>query len=67
VHRRLIVRRAAPGLDRPFGHERFTRVEGGEHGKQVFRMRIGSDLEFAGGEIKPGGAQDAPSSVRAHK
>ncbi len=59
MHRGLLVRRRAPGLERSLNHEHLARIERGEHGQQVFRMRVGGDLEFAGREVEPRGAQDA--------
>ena len=48
MHYGLLVRGGAPGVDRALGHQRLARIEGSEHGQQVFRMRVGGDLELAG-------------------
>ena len=46
-----------PVLGRVFGHEDLTRIDAFEGGEQVFRGRVGGDVESTGGEIEPGGKQ----------
>ncbi len=53
----LLVGGGLPAGEFILCHEDFSRIERGEDGEEVLGTRIGSDTEFACGEIEPGGVQ----------
>ena len=58
VYGDLVVRRIPPRVERSFRQQQLARVDRGEHGQKILRVRIGSEPEFAGGKLKPCGPQN---------